>query len=94
MSNEKQVMNEIIVFYGTQRAANNWARSKGIDPRRVLMATTPGELRGCAGAVRKILQPNWYASLSRSELLRCDEADEHIRIIVVTGRGQVVEEWE
>lgn len=85
---------ETIVFYGTRRAANHWARSKGIHPRRVVMATTPGALRGRAGSVRKVLQSNWYASLSRSELLRCDEADEHIRIIVATGRGQVLEEWE
>lgn len=87
-------MNETIVFYGTRRAAERWARSKGIDPRCVVMATQHGALRGRTGAVRKIYQSNWATSLSRSELLRCDEANEHVALIVATGRGQVVEEWE
>lgn len=86
-------MNETIVFYGTRRAADRWARSKGIAPHRVVMATLPAAMRGRTGAVRKIYQSNWYASLSRSQLLRCDEADEHARHIVATGAGQVTEEW-
>ena len=87
-------MKETIVFYGTHRAAERWARSKGINPREIVIATRHGALRGRTGAVRKVYQANWYAALSRSELLRCHEADEHIRIIVATGAGQVAEEWE
>lgn len=86
-------MKETIVYFGPRRAADYWARSKGINPRELVLATNPDALRGRTGSVRKVFMLGWYMELSPGARLRAGTSLRHIDIITESG-GKASEEWD
>lgn len=80
-----------VVFFGYHHQMRRWAYANGLEPRDVIMASSPEALRGRTGDVRAVYMPGWWVTCSPARRGSYDLAHKHIDIILLTG-GTMTEE--